>query len=504
MSYGTSPYGVTPYGADEPSADGSVSCIATSVGSVATSVIASALVAGLISCASTSTAQADGYDAFGARARASSSASAVGTTKNDPHWVDVVFLSHCDKQLGTNKAVDEKGHTLVHGVGDSATYCKTSPDAGAIGGYYLRAAEAIAGEVTFVDGFSSDFDGFKKSDSWTVEFRASFLGPITIQGTNSSEHPFRVEFLNQGGGFFSLKVHPSAQATPYVSDAFSHSSSVWSSYCVESDGTNLWAYRNGVPLTLTANTEYNEFSGGVSNALTLGGYSKTGSGSGRFDEIRITKASRYGGTHPAHPWPFFDGREGWSGRGDATGSSETGATGLLVPVGESVVTIAAGSSATAVGSWIDMPMPVRGVSAGGSASAWSTKHIAGAGFICSAYSTGVAYAQRLTASVYTQACTSVSTASTGLMMPGSGRAAASATAFAASLSASSTEFRSAPSAMATGVAAAVCSTNFTTRCVAAAEGVSPANYFAGVLYARTAPLSMRVKPTTDGGMHVRT
>ena len=77
----------------------------------------------------------------------------------DPHWSNVVFLSHFDGTDGATSFVDQKGHTFTV-LGSSALSTSRSK----FGTASLKGAGGY-----FTTPKVSDFDGFGPSNAWTQE-----------------------------------------------------------------------------------------------------------------------------------------------------------------------------------------------------------------------------------------------------------------------------------------------------------------------------------------------
>lgn len=273
-------------------------------------------------------------------------------------WGAVVFQADFDpvNPAGqvTSPVVDYKGHTVLKG-----SYPRVTPDTGNIynstGGGHLR-GQTGTGNIAYVDGLLSEFNGFRLTDKWTLEFRLlvspSWAGyALSIQATTGGS-PLTV-FVDPSDTTFGILVKPQNQSTAYATgQIYTAEAYTWHSFIVECDGSSVKIIHDTTQATTTTDTSLS-YNSAVANSLTLLGLSKDHSGSLLYlDELRITKAARYGGSgYPASPWPYYNGREGWSFTGSSAGTSTASAAGVEWYLEEGSVATASGeSTASGVGS----------------------------------------------------------------------------------------------------------------------------------------------------------
>ena len=250
-------------------------------------------------------------------------------------WGAVVFQADFDpvNPAGqvTSPVVDYKGHTVLKG-----SYPRVTPDTGNIynstGGGHLR-GQTGTGNIAYVDGLLSEFNGFRLTDKWTLEFRLlvkpSWVGwALSIQAaTGGSPLTVRVDTTDTA---FGILVKPQNQSTAYATgQIYTAEAYTWHSFIVECNGSSVKIIHDTTQATTTTDTSLS-YNSAVANSLTLLGLSKDHSGSLLYlDELRITKAARYGGSgYPASPWPYYNGREGWSFTGSSAGTSTASAVGV--------------------------------------------------------------------------------------------------------------------------------------------------------------------------------
>lgn len=285
-------------------------------------------------------------------------------------WSAVVFQADFDPVnpagLITSPVIDYKGHTVLKG-----SYPRVTPDIGdvynSIGDGHLR-GQVGAGNIAYVDGLLSEFNGFRLTDKWTLEFRLlvspGWLGYVLSIQAATGGSPLTV-LVDTTASAFGILVKPQNQSTAYsTGQIYTAEAYTWHSFIVECDGSSVKIIHDTTQATTTTDTSLS-YNSAVANSLTLLGLSKDHSGSLLYlDELRITKAARYGGSgYPTTPWPYYTGREGWSFSGSSSGNSSAAAVGSEAT--ETVTEAVGVSSGLASSIAVYLPVP-KGRSAAGS------------------------------------------------------------------------------------------------------------------------------------------
>lgn len=302
MAYGTQPFGTASYGLEPDS------------GGVYSAAVGTALGA----------ASAAGVGAF--------TGPPIYTA--DPHWGETVFLSHFNYATGAGAVIDETGHTVVHSGTMLLVTTMNGPANTALGGYGARsqAGTVASGYHTYIDGLLPEFSGFSTSDTWTIEFRTTTYGSFGIGADlfaiqpNSSARPLLMQTYNVDGVHYGIRCRPQGSSVEYETGAiavFGYDYE-WINVVVECDAGTLHIAVNGTPATLTTATSF-YYTSAVANALTFFAPEKTAtfSTAGYIDELRITKAARYGGSgYPASFTEFPDPSSAAAVSGTATAVGE--------------------------------------------------------------------------------------------------------------------------------------------------------------------------------------
>ena len=267
-------------------------------------------------------------------------------------WGSVIFQADFDPVnpagLITSPVIDYKGHTVLKG-----NYPRVTPDIGNLynstGDGHLRGG-AGSGNIAYVDGLSSEFNDFRLTNKWTLEFRLlvspGWFGYVLSIQASTGGSPLTV-FVDTDGSTFGILVKPQNQITAYsTGKVYTAEAYTWHSFIVECNGSTVKIVHDTIQASTTTDTSLS-YNSAVANSLTLLGLSKDHSGAPLYlDELRITKAARYGGTgYPASPWPYYNGREGWSFAGSSTGTSTAAAEGAGGSVYTETVVEAVGNSA---------------------------------------------------------------------------------------------------------------------------------------------------------------
>lgn len=433
MSFAQSPFGFDPFGKNPSSGATGTRVPGTGdAGGASTAEAEGAsytltVTAGAGTVAAVAVAAASGRALNGAYADGSSTASATGSTANDPHWGNVVFLADFNPLVASTDIIDYKGHVVIRG---SRPILRRS--AGAEGNGYIQGGTGVAGYVAYVGGFSTDFNGFRKTDVWTIETRLlvdnGWQGVVLSIQDNAGSTALNVRVENDFVSSFAVLVQPQNTNVSYTTGmVFANSSAHWHSFIIESDGTHLWLAHDGVLYPLTPDTT-TSINAAANAGFIINGTSTTGLGCIiSQDELRVTKASRYGGAgFPAKPWPYFTGREASSSRGEASGTSTASASSSVV----SADWLGQGSSAgaaTVSGAGSKLTSGT-GISAGSSA-ARSLAPTEATGF-ADAGSTSVGQGRAIISNSPSAAGASSATGESSSYGAGNGRSAASATATA--------------------------------------------------------------------------
>ena len=202
----------------------------------------------------------------------------------DPHWSNVVFLSHFDGTDGATSFVDQKGHTFTVS-GSSAL----STSGSKFGTASLKGAGGY-----FTTPKVSDFDGFGPSDAWTHEGfwyipsglsgggKGLFLITPVAGGLNGGAH-----FEIYGGNLY-FYLYRQGETNVYYA-IVSYTSNAWQYFKITNTGSgDPVLYINGSSATLipldgsgrgtSANGMTLQVMGGNINAFQE-----------NIDELRITK-----------------------------------------------------------------------------------------------------------------------------------------------------------------------------------------------------------------------
>ena len=294
-----------------------------------------------------------------------STVSGVGVAHSivdDPYWPQTLLLCHFDETFGPNylKIVDEAGHTF-----STATKKRNVRLAGALGGY------AFAGrtdQLAYIDGLSSEFNGFSASDYWTIEFRLRLAYGatnilFTLQGTSGKPLQVGVN-SNDGGATYNLWIGTQGESqvfqtyggiTYFGQDDKAYQ---WNNVVIENSAAGLKVVIDGVVLGGEYTSSW--VSGGMANAFTLYAGQKTQKAGitygAKLDEMRITKAARYGGSGFPSAIPVFpDARQIAEGVGSTLGEAFASAAGaggdggIFVAPFEAVGSSAGSANAAGVG-----------------------------------------------------------------------------------------------------------------------------------------------------------
>lgn len=248
---------------------------------------------------------------------------------DDPYWPQTLLLCHFDETFGPNylKIVDEVGHTF-----STATKKRNVRLAGALGDY------AFAGrtdQLAYIDGLSSEFNGFSASNYWTIEFRLRLsYGAtnilFTLQGTSGK--PLQVGInSDDGGATYNLWLGTQGESQVFQTYGgvtyfgYTDTAEAWNNVVIENTAAGLNVVIDGVVM----GGEY--LSSWVSSALPVNAFTlyagnknqKAGITYGaKLDELRITKAARYGGSGFPSTIPVFpDARQISAGVGSISGEA---------------------------------------------------------------------------------------------------------------------------------------------------------------------------------------
>lgn len=281
---------------------------------------------------------------------------------DDPYWPQTLLLCHFDETFGPNylKIVDEVGHTF-----STATRKRNVRLAGALGDY------AFAGrtdQLAYIDGLSSEFNGFSASDYWTIEFRLRLsYGAtnilFTLQGTSGK--PLQVGVVSDdGGATYNLWLGTQGESqvfktyggvTYFGQDDKAYQ---WNNVVIENSAAGLKVVIDGVAMGGAYESSW--VSAGMVNAFTLYAGQKTQKAGitygAKLDELRITKAARYGGSGFPSTIPVFpDARQISAGVGSISGEAFApavgagGAGGIFVVPFEAVGAVTGSANAAGVG-----------------------------------------------------------------------------------------------------------------------------------------------------------
>ena len=253
---------------------------------------------------------------------------------DDPYWPQTLLLCHFDETFGPNylKIVDEAGHTF-----STATKKRNVLLAGALGGY------AFAGrtdQLAYIDGLSSEFNGFSASDYWTIEFRLRLATGannilFTLQGTSGKPLQVGVN-SNDGGATYNLWIGTQGESQvfqTYGGVTFfggTDTAGAWNNVVIENSAAGLKVVIDGAVIGGEYTSSW--VSGGMANAFTLYAGQKTQkvgiTYGAKLDELRITKAARYGGSgFPSTITVFPDARQIAAGVGSTLGEAFASAVG---------------------------------------------------------------------------------------------------------------------------------------------------------------------------------
>lgn len=282
---------------------------------------------------------------------------------DDPYWPQTLLLCHFDETFGPNylKIVDEVGHTF-----STATKKRNVRLAGALGDY------AFAGrtdQLAYIDGLSSEFNGFSASNYWTIEFRLRLsYGAtnilFTLQGTSGK--PLQVGInSDDGGATYNLWLGTQGESQVFQTYGgvtyfgYTDTAEAWNNVVIENTAAGLNVVIDGVVM----GGEY--LSSWVSSALPVNAFTlyagnknqKAGITYGaKLDELRITKAARYGGSGFPSTIPVFpDARQISAGVGSISGEAFAlavgagGDGGVVVVPFEAVGAVTGSANAAGVG-----------------------------------------------------------------------------------------------------------------------------------------------------------